>query len=101
MMDAASWCFLAMVFSGLLLNVANLPMVMRLAPPKQSSVNPLVRENPFVRETRGWVEMPYVGRDHSPGTYTLWIAGGGVKRGFSYGETDQIGHEAAIDKVIA
>ena len=37
MMDAASWCFLAMGFSGLLLNVANLPMAMRLAPPKQSS----------------------------------------------------------------
>jgi predicted MFS family arabinose efflux permease len=37
MMDAASWCFLAMGFSGLILNVANLPMAMRLAPPKQSS----------------------------------------------------------------
>lgn len=37
MMDAASWCFLAMGFSGLLLNVANLPMALRLAPPKQSS----------------------------------------------------------------
>ena len=37
MMDAASWCFLSMGFSGLLLNVAGLPMVLRLAPPKQSS----------------------------------------------------------------
>jgi predicted MFS family arabinose efflux permease len=37
MMDAASWCFLAMGFSGLILNVANLPMALRLAPPKQSS----------------------------------------------------------------
>jgi predicted MFS family arabinose efflux permease len=37
MMEAASWCFLAMGFSGLLLNVAGLPMAMRLAPPEQSS----------------------------------------------------------------
>ena len=37
MMDAASWCFLAMGFSGLLLNVASLPMALRLAPPKHSS----------------------------------------------------------------
>jgi predicted MFS family arabinose efflux permease len=37
MMDAASWCFLGMGFAGLLLNVASLPMAMRLAPPEQSS----------------------------------------------------------------
>lgn len=37
MMGAASGCFLAMGFAGLVLNVAGLPMMMRLAPPKQSS----------------------------------------------------------------
>jgi hypothetical protein len=37
MMGAASWCFLAMGFAGLVLNVAGLPMMMRLAPPKKSS----------------------------------------------------------------
>jgi predicted MFS family arabinose efflux permease len=37
MMTAASGCFLAMGFAGLLLSVAGLPMIMRLAPPKQSS----------------------------------------------------------------
>lgn len=37
MMGAASFCFLAMGFAGLVMNVANLPMMMRLAPPKQSS----------------------------------------------------------------
>ena len=36
-MSAASWCFLAMGFAGLILNVAGLPMILRLAPPKQSS----------------------------------------------------------------
>lgn len=37
MMDAASLCFLAMGFSGLLLNVAGLPMALRLSPPERSS----------------------------------------------------------------
>ena len=36
-MNAASVCFLAMGFAGLILNVANLPMAMRLAPPHQAS----------------------------------------------------------------
>lgn len=37
MMPAAAGCFLAMGFGGLLLNVASLPMVLRLAPPEKSS----------------------------------------------------------------
>jgi hypothetical protein len=37
MMPAASGCFLAMGFASLLLNVGSLPMMLRLAPPKQSS----------------------------------------------------------------
>jgi len=28
------------------------------------------------------------GRDHHPRCFTMWMAGGGMKRGFSYGETD-------------
>ena len=39
------------------------------------------------------------GRDHNPHAFTTWFAGGGVKRGVSYGETDEFGHKAAIDKV--
>ncbi len=35
--DWASYCFIAMGFSGLILNVASLPMMMRLAPKEQSS----------------------------------------------------------------
>ena len=37
MMDAASWCFLGMGFAGLLVNVASLPMALRLAPEEHSS----------------------------------------------------------------
>ncbi len=39
------------------------------------------------------------GRDHNPHAFTVWFAGGGVKRGFHYGETDEIGHKAVVDKV--
>ena len=35
------------------------------------------------------------GRDHNPWGYTQWIAGGGVKAGFTYGETDEIGLQVA------
>ncbi len=54
-----------------------------------------------MRENRGGVTMKNVGRDHSPSAYTLWMAGGGVKPGFSYGETDPMGYDAIIDKVSA
>ena len=39
------------------------------------------------------------GRDHNPHAFTTWFAGGGIKGGVSYGETDELGHKAAIDKV--
>lgn len=39
------------------------------------------------------------GRDHNPHAFTYWLAGGGVKGGVHYGETDEMGHKAAVDKV--
>jgi hypothetical protein len=33
-----------------------------------------------------------IGRDHHIDAFTMWLAGGGVKRGFVYGETDEIGY---------
>lgn len=39
------------------------------------------------------------GRDHNPHGFTYWMAGGGVKGGFSYGETDDFGFYATQDKV--
>lgn len=39
------------------------------------------------------------GRDHNPTGFTMWMAGGGVKGGFSYGETDDYGFYATRDKV--
>ncbi len=34
------------------------------------------------------------GRDHNPAGFTAWMAGAGVKRGFSYGATDDFGYKA-------
>jgi hypothetical protein len=42
---------------------------------------------------------PRWGRDHHPYAYTLWMAGGGVKPGFSYGETDDLGINVAENGV--
>lgn len=39
------------------------------------------------------------GRDHNPHAFTWWMAGGGVKSGFRYGESDEFGFYAAQDKV--
>jgi hypothetical protein len=39
------------------------------------------------------------GRDHNPQGFTMWLAGGGVKRGFTYGATDEFGYFAVHDKV--
>ncbi len=39
------------------------------------------------------------GRDHNPQGFTMWMAGGGVKGGLAYGETDEFGYFAVKDKV--
>lgn len=39
------------------------------------------------------------GRDHNPHAFTVWMAGGGMKGGTHYGETDDIGMRAAVNKV--
>ena len=39
------------------------------------------------------------GRDHDHYGYTMWMAGGGVKGGISYGETDEFGCSAVVDRV--
>ena len=52
-----------------------------------------------MQENRGGKEMAFVGRDHNPGAFTVWLAGGGVKRGFSYGATDDLGYQSVVDPV--
>lgn len=39
------------------------------------------------------------GRDHNPHGFTMWLVGGGVKRGYAHGATDDYGYYAQQDKV--
>lgn len=39
------------------------------------------------------------GRNHNPYGFSMWLAGGGVKGGMTYGATDEFGFEAVSDKV--
>ncbi len=40
-----------------------------------------------------------LGRDHYPDCFTVFLAGGGVKHGLAYGETDELGFSVTRDKV--
>ena len=47
--------------------------------------------------------MPFLqgngtGRDHNPDAFTCFLAGAGVKKGFSYGESDEFGAKAVVNK---
>jgi uncharacterized protein (DUF1501 family) len=39
------------------------------------------------------------GRDHHPRCFTIWMAGGGIKRGMVYGETDEMSYNIVKDPV--
>jgi len=39
------------------------------------------------------------GRDHHPRCFTLWMTGGGIRKGFSYGQTDELGYNVVQDPV--
>ena len=39
------------------------------------------------------------GRDHNGQGFSSWLAGGGFKSGIAYGETDEFGHKAVVDRV--
>jgi len=41
--------------------------------------------------SQGKVTAESFGRDHHPGCYSIWMAGGGLKKGLSYGTTDDFG----------
>jgi uncharacterized protein (DUF1501 family) len=39
------------------------------------------------------------GRDHHPNAFTMWLAGGGIRGGVTYGATDELGFHVARDEV--
>ena len=41
----------------------------------------------------------FLGRDHHPRAFTMWMAGGGIKPGLRYGETDDLGYNITKDPV--
>ena len=52
-----------------------------------------------MRENRGGRYGKFVGRDHHPFAFTMWMAGGGVQGGLNFGATDEIGYYPAEDPV--
>jgi uncharacterized protein (DUF1501 family) len=50
-------------------------------------------------ENRGGKQPDKVGRDHHPYAFSIWMAGGGIKGGQVYGETDEIGWSITKDPV--
>ena len=52
-----------------------------------------------MQENRSGVKNSFSGRDHHIDAYTMWMAGGGIKPGISYGETDDFGYSGIKDQV--
>ena len=49
--------------------------------------------------SQGKLSVDNYGRDHHPRCYSIWMAGAGVKKGFTYGETDDFGYNIIKDAV--
>ena len=45
-----------------------------------------------MRENRGGRYGKFVGRDHHPFAFTMWMAGGGIQGGLNFGATDELGY---------
>ena len=54
-----------------------------------------------MQENREGKQNIFKGRDHHTEAFTIWMAGGGIKKGYSYGETDEIGYSAVSGKTEA
>ena len=52
-----------------------------------------------MQENRGNKEMGFKGRDHHGDAFTMWLAGGGIKKGASHGKTDDIGFSGIVGQV--
>src|SRR5438552_16668310 len=43
--------------------------------------------------------IKFLGRDHNPHAFTVWMAGGGIKPGVTVGKTDDLGYNIAEEPV--
>jgi len=41
----------------------------------------------------------FLGRDHHPRAFTVWLAGAGIQKGITLGATDELGYNVVEDKV--
>jgi hypothetical protein len=55
---------------------------------------PMMQNNVHTARKKG-----FIGRDHHPYAFTMWLAGGGIKPGLAYGSTDDIGYYVAENAV--
>jgi uncharacterized protein (DUF1501 family) len=51
-----------------------------------------------MQERRNGAVNPFLGRDHHTEAFTIWMAGGGIKKGYTHGETDPIGYTTVSGK---
>lgn len=54
-----------------------------------------------MQENREGKPLPFKGRDHHVEAFSMWMAGGGIKGGVTYGETDEIGYSVTKNRVQA
>ena len=54
---------------------------------------------PWSQDISGTAPLEKHGREHQPESFTSFLAGGGVRSGFSYGETDEFGYKATSGRV--
>ena len=52
-----------------------------------------------MQENRSGVQNAYTGRDHHGDAFTMWMAGGGIKKGAVHGETDEFGYKPVSGRV--
>jgi len=45
------------------------------------------------------LQKGFIGRDHHPFAFTMWLAGGGIKPGVAYGQTDELGYYITENKM--
>jgi arylsulfatase A-like enzyme len=54
---------------------------------------------PWSQDLSGTAPIDKHGREHQPESFCTWMAGGGVKAGFTYGDTDEMGYRVTNGKV--
>ncbi len=52
-----------------------------------------------MQENRNGIDTGFQGRDHNPDAFTIWMAGGGIKTGTTYGATDELGYSGVEGRV--